>query len=166
MIDNAKLENFVHKAVGDLGSALTAALVVIGDKARSLQGDGGRRTADLGRAGEAHRHQRALRARVARRRRRRRGTSPTTRRPARYELPAEQAVALADEESPACVLGGFQGMTAAMKAAPTVAEAFRHGHGMGWHEHDPDLFAGTERFFRPGYNANLVERVDPGAATA
>ena len=79
----------------------------------------------------------------------------------RYELPAEQAVALADEESPACVLGGFQGMTAAMKAAPTVAEAFRHGHGMGWHEHDPDLFAGTERFFRPGYNAHLVSEWIP-----
>ena len=79
----------------------------------------------------------------------------------RYELPAEQAVALADEESPACVLGGFQGMTAAMKAAPTVAEAFRHGRGIGWHEHDPDLFAGTERFFRPGYNAHLVSEWIP-----
>jgi len=27
---------------------------------------------------------------------------------------------------------------------------------MGWHEHDPELFVGTERFFRPGYAANLI----------
>jgi SAM-dependent methyltransferase len=74
----------------------------------------------------------------------------------RYELPAEHAAALADENSPACVLGGFQGMTAAMRAEPKVTEAFRHGKGVGWHEHDPNLFAGTERFFRVGYNAHLA----------
>jgi SAM-dependent methyltransferase len=74
----------------------------------------------------------------------------------RYSLPAEHAVALVDEESPACVLGGFQGMTAAMRAEPKVAAAFRTGAGVGWHEHDPQLFEGVERFFRPGYNANLV----------
>jgi SAM-dependent methyltransferase len=43
-----------------------------------------------------------------------------------------------------------------MRAEPKVTEAFRHGHGVGWHEHDPALFQGTERFFRPGYNASLV----------
>jgi SAM-dependent methyltransferase len=75
---------------------------------------------------------------------------------ARYTLPDEHAVALADEESPACVLGGFQGMTAAMRATEKVIQSFRTGSGVGWHEHDPELFVGTERFFRPGYNANLV----------
>ena len=43
-----------------------------------------------------------------------------------------------------------------MSAEPKVAQAFRTGKGVGWHEHDPNLFHGTERFFRPGYNANLV----------
>jgi len=43
-----------------------------------------------------------------------------------------------------------------MRAAPKVTEAFRSGKGVGWHEHDADLFEGTERFFRPGYNASLV----------
>ena len=74
----------------------------------------------------------------------------------RYFLSPEQAVALADETSPAFVLGGFQAMTAAMKAAPKVAEGFKTGKGVGWHEHDPDLFEGTERFFRSGYRANLT----------
>jgi SAM-dependent methyltransferase len=68
-------------------------------------------------------------------------------------------------------------MTAAMRAEPKVTEAFRTGHGVGWHEHDPGLFEGTERFFRPGYNANLVdswipaldgvkEKLESGAKTA
>ena len=43
-----------------------------------------------------------------------------------------------------------------MRAEPKVADAFRSGKGVGWHEHDPGLFVGVERFFRPGYNANLV----------
>ena len=65
-------------------------------------------------------------------------------------------MALTDEESPACVLGAFQGMLAALRAEPKVADGFRTGRGVGWHEHDPALFEGTERFFRPGYAANLV----------
>jgi len=73
-----------------------------------------------------------------------------------YELPEEQAVVLADEESPFCMLGGFQAMIAAVRATPKVAEGFKTGKGVGWHEHDPDLFEGTERFFRPGYAANLM----------
>jgi SAM-dependent methyltransferase len=74
----------------------------------------------------------------------------------RYTLSPEQAEALTNEESPAFVLGGFQGMTAATMARPRLIEAFKTGKGVGWDEHDPDLFQGTERFFRPGYLANLV----------
>jgi SAM-dependent methyltransferase len=44
---------------------------------------------------------------------------------------------------------------------PRVAEAFKTGKGVGWHEHSPCLFHGTERFFRPGYNAHLVSRWIP-----
>jgi SAM-dependent methyltransferase len=43
-----------------------------------------------------------------------------------------------------------------LKDEPKIAEAFRTGAGVGWHEHDPGLFEGTERFFRPGYAAHLV----------
>jgi SAM-dependent methyltransferase len=48
-------------------------------------------------------------------------------------------------------------MLAATRIVPKAVEAFRTGDGIGWHEHDPDLFQGTERFFRPGYGANLVQ---------
>jgi SAM-dependent methyltransferase len=74
----------------------------------------------------------------------------------RYHLEPEQAVALTDESSPACVLGGFEILRAVGLGLPRLVEAFRSGAGIGWHEHDPALFTGTARFFRPGYLANLV----------
>ena len=74
----------------------------------------------------------------------------------RFSLSPEQAFALAHEDGPLYLPGAFQVMVAAVKDEPKVTQAFRSGAGVGWHEHDPDLFAGTERFFRPGYAANLV----------
>jgi SAM-dependent methyltransferase len=74
----------------------------------------------------------------------------------RFRLPPEQATALADDDSPAFIPGAFQLMAAIFKDEPHITERFRSGAGFGWHEHDHDLFEGTERFFRPGYLANLV----------
>jgi 2-polyprenyl-3-methyl-5-hydroxy-6-metoxy-1,4-benzoquinol methylase len=74
----------------------------------------------------------------------------------RYYLTEEQAFVLADENSPAFLPGAFQVALAAVKAEPKITAAFRNGGGVGWHEHDAGLFHGTERFFRPGYAANLV----------
>jgi 2-polyprenyl-3-methyl-5-hydroxy-6-metoxy-1,4-benzoquinol methylase len=47
-------------------------------------------------------------------------------------------------------------MRSIMIDEPKIREAFKTGAGVGWHEHSPCLFAGTERFFRPNYAANLV----------
>jgi len=154
-VDQTKLEQFVGKAIGDLGAALTAALVVIGDKLglfKALAQAGPLTPADLAaRTNTAERYVREwLAAQAAA------GYVLYDAARGRYSLSPEQAVALADENSPACVLGGFQGMTAAMKIVPKLSEAFRTGHGVGWHEHDADLFMGTERFFRPGYAAHLT----------
>ena len=74
-----------------------------------------------------------------------------------YELPPEQALALADESSPFFLCGAFQGFTSLVRDEPKIREAFTSGDGVGWHEHHHDLFEGTERFFRSGYNANLVD---------
>jgi 2-polyprenyl-3-methyl-5-hydroxy-6-metoxy-1,4-benzoquinol methylase len=74
----------------------------------------------------------------------------------RFSLSPEQAFALAQEGSPAFVPGAFYLATALTKDEPKITEAFRTGGGVGWHEHNHDLFSGTERFFRPGYAANLV----------
>jgi SAM-dependent methyltransferase len=63
---------------------------------------------------------------------------------------------LAEEGNPAFVAGAFQVITSAIKDEEKIARAFQTGGGVGWHEHHHDLFSGTERFFRPGYAANLV----------
>src|SRR5262245_8764045 len=146
---------FVQKALGDLGGALTASMVVIGDKLglyRALAASGSASPAELAKRTDTN--ERCVRewcqAQAAS------GYLAYDAASGRYTLPEAHAVALTDENSPACVLGGFQGMTAAMRAAAKVTAAFRTGTGVGWHEHDPELFIGTERFFRPGYNAHLV----------
>jgi 2-polyprenyl-3-methyl-5-hydroxy-6-metoxy-1,4-benzoquinol methylase len=71
-------------------------------------------------------------------------------------LNPEQTAVFADEGSPASMAGAFEVLSSLWLDEPKVADAFRHGRGLGWHEHSQCLFRGTERFFRPGYNANLV----------
>ena len=74
----------------------------------------------------------------------------------RYSLPPEHAMALAVEDSPVFLQGGFDVIGAVVADEPKITDAFRTGDGVGWHEHDQRLYGATERFFRPGYRANLV----------
>jgi SAM-dependent methyltransferase len=74
----------------------------------------------------------------------------------RYSLPPEQAIALTDEDSPAYLPGFFQIALGSVVDSPRIADAARSGEGVGWHEHVHDVHEGCERFFRPGYNANLI----------
>jgi len=156
----AEIEQFVHKALGDVAGALTASLVVIGDKLglyRALAEGGPATPAEL--AARTETSERYVREWLS-------GQAaagyvsydPASR---RFALPPAHAACLTDDASPACVLGAFQAMTAAMRAEPRIADGFRTGKGVGWHEHDPDLFVGVERFFRPGYNAHLVNEWIP-----
>lgn len=73
-----------------------------------------------------------------------------------FTLPAEQALALTNEDTPASVIGAYQVAQAAIRNVAALTECFRTGEGFGWHEHSSDLFEGTERFFRPGYLASLT----------
>ena len=75
---------------------------------------------------------------------------------AKYTLLPEQAMALANENSPVLSLGGFQAAMAFFKDEPKITEAFRTGKGIDWGDHDPNLYEGTERFFKPNYVANIV----------
>lgn len=155
VIDEATLQGLVEQAVGDFGSVLQAALVVVGDRLglyRALAGAGAVTPTELAeRTGTVERNIREwLAAQAA-------AGYVTYVGDGRYALSPEQAEILTNEDSPAFVLGGFQAMTAAAKADEKLTEAMRTGTGLGWHEHHHDLFHGTERFFRPGYKANLVE---------
>jgi 2-polyprenyl-3-methyl-5-hydroxy-6-metoxy-1,4-benzoquinol methylase len=72
-----------------------------------------------------------------------------------YSMSEEQAFALADPNGPN-LPAAFVLALGTLRAEPRMTDAFRTGGGVGWHEHHPDVFTGTEAFFRPGYAANLV----------
>jgi SAM-dependent methyltransferase len=154
-VDEAKLMDFMHKMVGDLGAAASAVLVDIGDKLglyRAMAGAGPLTSQELAdRTGTNERYVREWLSNQA-------ASGYVTYDAAsnRFTLPPEQALALAVEGSPVFLPGAFQIMATMFRDEAKILEAFRTGKGVGWHEHDGELFVGTERFFRPGYNANLV----------
>jgi SAM-dependent methyltransferase len=78
-----------------------------------------------------------------------------------FFLTPEQTAVFADPDSPAAMVGGFYGVSAVYHDEPLVAESFRTGRGLPWGGHHNCLFCGTERFFRPGYQANINENWIP-----
>ena len=155
-LDEEKLMAFVFRAVDEVGATLNAALVVMGDKLglyRALADGGALTPADLAaRTGTAERYVREwLNAQAAG------GYVAYDPESGRYALEPEQAVALTDESSPAYLPGFFQIAVGSVIDSPRIADAARAGEGFGWHEHVHDVHEGCERFFRPGYNAHLVE---------
>jgi SAM-dependent methyltransferase len=154
-IDEQRLEEFLHRAVGDMAAAASGALTLTGHRLglfRAMAGAGPVSAADLAqRTGTRERYVREwLNAQAA--------GGYVTYNPSKktYELPPEQALALADSESPVFLPGAFDVMAAMWADAERMAQAFRTGNGIGWHDHDSRLFSGTEMFFRPGYRAHLV----------
>ena len=154
-ISQDKLHEFLGKAIVDFGATFNAALIRIGDKLglyKALASGGPQTPAELAkRTGTAERYVREwLSAQAAG------GYVTYDSSNGRFHLSEEQAFAMADESSPVFLPGAFQCALAAVKAEETLTERFKTGQGMGWHEHHPELFVGTERFFRPGYAANLI----------
>lgn len=154
-INPEKLQNFLGKVVSDFGAALSSSLVYIGQQLglyKALAEGGPQTPVDL--AARTKTTERYVREWLINQ-----AASgyveyePST---GRFHLSPEQAVALTDEDSPFFVGGGFYVVKAMANATPRIQEAFRKGGGMLWGEHDPDLFVGVERFFRPGYRMHLV----------
>jgi SAM-dependent methyltransferase len=150
-LDENKVGDFVGKVVGELG----AALVVIGDELglyKAMDGAGPLTPGELAeRTGTNERYVREwLNAQAAG------GYVEYDAQEKRYALSPEHAMVLANEASPYFMPGAFQLMTASVRDEPAIREAFRSGAGVGWHEHNDGVFEGCERFFRPGYVANLV----------
>src|SRR2546423_4928894 len=154
-VDMAKLMTFLGQVIGELGATVNAGLIVVGDRLglyRAMAGAGPITSAELAeKTSTAERYVREwLNAQAA-------GGyvtyDPSTQ---RYQLPAEPAMALADENSPAFVCGAFELATATLKAESHIEDIFPSGAGYGWHQHDSGVPTGCERFFRPGYNAKLV----------
>ncbi len=153
--DMAKLEAFVGKAVTEAGATLSSSLVLIGDKLglyKAMAGSQPTTSSEL--AAKTNTSERYVREWLLNQAAG--GFIDYDPSAHRYSLSPENALALTDESSPAFVIGLFQTAVALSRAEARITEAFRSGKGMAWGEHDPDLFHGTQRAFRPGYTANLV----------
>jgi SAM-dependent methyltransferase len=149
-----RLNEFLGRFVSDVGATFHAGMVVIGDRLglyRALA-QGPMTSADLAaKTGTDERYVREwLHSQAAG------GYVMHDAARGTFSLSEEQAFALTDESSPAFIPGAFELATGSLLAVPRIAEAFRTGAGMGWHEHHESVFRGCERFFRPGYIANLV----------
>src|SRR3954466_1588285 len=154
-IDNDKLMDFLHKFVGDLGATMAAGNVVVGHRLGFFAqlGQGPATAAQLAEAtGTDPRYVAEwLRGQAAGGyvQREISGDEET------YSLSEEQALCLTSPDNPVYAPGAFVFALGTLKAEPRITEALRSGGGVGWHEHDGDVFVGCEQFFRPGYHANL-----------
>jgi SAM-dependent methyltransferase len=154
-IDEGKLNEFMGKVVGDLGAAMSAALVVIGDRLglyKAMAKGGPMKPAELAKAtGTSERYVREwLNAQTCG------GYVAYDAKTGTFTLPPEQAFALAEDLSPASCPGAFSVARAMWNGIDKSVENFRSGGGLAWGDQHPCLFEGTERFFRAGYIGNLV----------
>jgi len=154
VLDMNKLNAFIGQFVTDLGAAVHSGMVVIGEKLGLYKAlaQGPMSSAQL--AGKTKTDERYLREWLASQAAGGYITYDETTNC--FSLNEEQAFALANEESPAYLPGAFELALGSLAAVPRIAESFRTGAGMGWHEHVDGVFHGCEKFFRPGYAANLV----------
>ncbi len=154
-INQAKLEAFLGKMVGDLGAALSMGLAWIGDRLglyKAMADSGPVTSEELAkRTGTTERYIREWLLHQAAS-----GWVEYDPQTKKYTLPPEHAVALTDDNSPFCVAGAFQLCHAMSNAQSRIADVVKNGGGMLWGEHDPELFKGTERFFRASYLGFLV----------
>jgi SAM-dependent methyltransferase len=154
------LNQLLGQMVNDLGAAVNGALVVLGDGLGIYTA-----LADIG---PATSQKLAEKTNLNERQLREWLSAQAASRYVSYDeasdsffLTPEQTAVFADPDSPAAMVGGFYGVSAVYHDEPLVAESFRTGRGLPWGEHHNCLFCGTERFFRPGYQANINENWIP-----
>ena len=155
VVDEAKLHEFIGRAVGEWGAIESALLTFIGDKLglfKAMAGAGALTPEEL--AKKTGTHPRIIREWLAAQA----AGGFVTYNPAAgsYTLPEEQAFALTNENSPAYIVGFYQIIAGLFKDQEKIIEAFRTGKGLGWGDHHHYLFEGTERFYKPSYVANLT----------
>jgi ubiquinone/menaquinone biosynthesis C-methylase UbiE len=153
-LDMDKLHAFLGRFVNDLGAAVHTGMVVIGENLGLYKAlsKGPMTSAEL--AAATSTDERYLREWLASQAAG--GYVTYDAATDKFSLNAEQAFTLANEDSPAYLPGAFELALASLAAVPRITDCFRTGAGMGWHEHDDGVFHGCEKFFRPGYAANLV----------
>ena len=163
-IDMDKLNAFIGQFVGDLGAAVHTGMVVIGEKLGLYKALAAGPMTSRELAAKTATDERYVREWLSQQAAGGYVTYDETSH--KFSLSPEQAFALVNEDSPAYLPGAFQLALGSLAAVPRITEAFRNGAGMGWNEHDEDVFHGCEKFFRPGYAANLVNAWIPALSDA
>jgi len=149
-----KLNSFIGQFVTDLGAAVHSGMVVIGEKLGLYKALAGNAMNSAELAAVTKTDERYLREWLASQAAG--GYITYDANTHKFSLNEEQKFTLADEDSPAYLPGAFELAWGSLAAVPRITESFRTGAGMGWHEHVDGVFHGCEKFFRPGYAANLV----------
>src|SRR5215467_9505352 len=153
-VDSNKLNEFLGKFVTDLGATAHAGMVVIGDRCGLYKALAEKPMTAKELAAATKTDERYVREWAASQAAGGYLTyDPLTQ---KFGMTEEQVLTLAREDGPAYLPGAFELALGSLTAVPRIAESFRTGAGMGWHEHADGVFHGCEKFFRPGYAANLV----------
>ena len=160
-LDMDKLNAFIGRFVTDLGAAVHTGMVVIGEKLGLYKAlaAGPMTSAEL--AAKTQTDERYLREWLSSQAAG--GYVTYDEKADKFSLSEEQAFTLAREDSPAYLPGAFELALGSLAAVPRIADSFRTGAGMGWHEHVDGVFHGVGSFLRPGYAANLVHLLDSSA---
>jgi SAM-dependent methyltransferase len=161
-LDMNKLNAFIGQFVGDLGAAVHAGMVVIGEKLGLYKALAANPQTPAELAAKTNTDERYVREWLSSQAAG--GYVTYDEKSGKFSLTEEQSFALAQEDSPAYLPGAFELALGSLAAVPRIAESFRTGAGMGWHEHEDGVFHGCEKFFRPGYAANLVTSWIPALA--
>jgi len=154
-VDMDKLQELLGKVVGDMGGAATGALARLGDRLglfKALAAAGPQTPAELARKTKTN--ERLLREWLHGMAAAQYVTYDAG--SGKFSMTPEQAFAFAEEDGPAFMAGGFQALGSMWLDEEKVAKSFKSGKTLDWGHHHHSLFEGTERFFRPGYNANLI----------
>lgn len=154
VVDEQRLNAFLGRAVGDLGAAVSAVLVSIGDelglyKALAVRPQTARELAASTGTNERYVHEWLANQAAG-------GYIDYDAQSDRFSLSAEQALCLADPNGPVDLPGAYAIVRDLFHVRDRALENFRSGDGMEWGEHHPCLFHGTERFFRASYNSHLL----------
>ncbi|MUL77773.1 class I SAM-dependent methyltransferase [Mycolicibacterium sp. CBMA 226] len=154
-VDEDKLNEFLGMAIGDMGAAMSASLILLGDRLglyKALAAEPMTSAQLAEKTGTVERYVREWLANQAAG-----GYVQFDADSASWSLSPEQAACLADPNGPVDIPGAYNIIEAVFHVLDRTTDNFRTGNGLEWGEHHPCLFTGTERFFRAGYNANLVD---------
>lgn len=155
-LSEERLNDFLGKMLNDVGAAMNASLLLLGDKLglyKALAESGSMTSAELATATETdERYVREWLAAQA-------ASGYLTYDPASesFSMQPEQAAVLAEEDSPFFLAAVGDLVAASVRDEPRISRAFRTGEGVGWDKRSECLFCGTARFFRTSYKHHLVQ---------